>query len=60
MLFRSLTVIAHLKDYDPALEISASVTFFDRQVDELLPELKAPERQPGKLNRDGQAQNSQP
>lgn len=55
-----LTVIAHLKDYDPALEISASVTFFDRQVDELLPELKAPERQPGKLNHDGQAQNSQP
>ena len=30
-----LTVIAHLKDYDPALEISASVTFFDRQVERI-------------------------
>ena len=32
-------VLAHLKDYDPDLEISASVTIFEKNIDELLPEL---------------------
>ena len=34
-----VTVLSHLKDYDPDLEISASVTIFERTIDELLPEL---------------------
>ena len=34
-----VTVLSHLKDYDPDLEISASVTIFERNIDELLPEL---------------------
>ena len=32
-------VLAHMKDYDPDLELSASITFFEKPVDELLPEL---------------------
>ena len=32
-------VLAHLKAYDPDLEISASVTIFEKNIDELLPEL---------------------
>lgn len=39
-----VTVVAHLKDYDPDIEISASVTFFEKPVEELLKELKSPER----------------
>ncbi len=39
-----VTVVAHLKDYDPDIEVSASVTFFEKPVEELLPELKLPER----------------
>lgn len=35
-----VTVLSHLKDYDPDLEISASVTIFERNIDELLPELQ--------------------
>ena len=34
-----VTVLSHMKDYDPDLEISASVTIFERNIDELLPEL---------------------
>ena len=34
-----VTVLSHLKDYNPDLEISASVTIFERNIDELLPEL---------------------
>ena len=34
-----VTVLSHLKDYDPDLEISASVTIFEKNIDELLPEL---------------------
>lgn len=55
-----VTVVAHLKDYDPVLEISASVTFFEKTVDELLQELNSPERQANKSNKTGQAQSSQP
>lgn len=32
-------ILSHLKDYDPALEISVSVTLFDQNIDELLPTL---------------------
>ena len=35
-----VTVLSHLKDYDPELEISASVTIFEKNIDELLPSLK--------------------
>ena len=35
-----VTVLSHLKDYDPDLEISASVTIFEKNIDELLPSLK--------------------
>ena len=34
-----VTVLSHLKDYDPDLELSASVTIFEKNIDELLPEL---------------------
>ena len=34
-----VTVLSHLKDYDPDLEISASVTICERNIDELLPAL---------------------
>ena len=34
-----VTVLSHLKDYDPDLEISASVTIFERNIDEILTEL---------------------
>lgn len=34
-----VTVLSHLKDYDPDLELSASVTIFAKNIDELLPEL---------------------
>ena len=34
-----VTVLSHLKDYDPDLEISARVTIFVKNIDELLPEL---------------------
>ena len=34
-----VTVLSHLKDYDPDLEISASVTIFEKNIDKLLPEL---------------------
>lgn len=33
-------VLAHLKDYDPGLEISVSLSIFEKPVEELLPELK--------------------
>jgi len=39
-----VTVVAHLKDYDPDIEVSVSVTFFEKPVEELLQELKSPER----------------
>ena len=32
-------VLSHLKDYDPDLEISASVSIFEKNIEELLPEL---------------------
>ena len=32
-------VVAHMKDYDPDLELSASITFFEKPIDELIPEL---------------------
>ena len=32
-------VLSHLKDYDPELEISASVSIFEKNIEELLPEL---------------------
>ena len=34
-----VTVLSHLKDYDPDWEISSSVTIFERNIDELLPAL---------------------
>lgn len=42
--------LAHLKDYEPDLELSISVTVFDKPVEELLPELsvrreEVPEKQ---------------
>lgn len=36
-------VLSHLKDYDPHLEISISVTILDRPVEEILPTLKVKE-----------------
>ena len=33
-------VLANLKDYDPGLEISVSLSIFEKPVEELLPELK--------------------
>lgn len=38
-----LKVVAHLKDYDSATEISVSVSIFERPVQEVLPDLKLPE-----------------
>lgn len=35
-----VTVLSHLKDYDPKLEISISVSIFERPVEEILPSLK--------------------
>lgn len=35
-----LKVLSHLKDYDPELEISVSVSIFERPIEELLPDLK--------------------
>ncbi|MEA4892872.1 MAG: Na-translocating system protein MpsC family protein [Peptococcaceae bacterium] len=35
-----LKVLTHLKDYDPKLEISISVTILEKPVEELLPYLK--------------------
>ena len=35
-----ITVLAHLKDYDPELEISASLTIFDKPIEELLPHIQ--------------------
>jgi len=32
-------ILSHLKDYDPNLEISVSVTIFDRNVEDILPTL---------------------
>lgn len=32
-------VLAHMKDYDPKLELSFSVTVFERPIEELLPHL---------------------
>lgn len=55
-----VTVVAHLKDYDPEHEIAASVTFFEDTVEQLLPKLPSPPRQTNKSNRAGQAQSSQP
>lgn len=55
-----VTVVAHLKDYDPEHEIAASVTFFEDTVEQLLPKLPSPQRQTNKSNRAGQAQSSQP
>ncbi len=55
-----VTVVAHLKDYDPDHEIAASVSFFEKPVEEFLPQLKSPQRQASKPNRAGQAQSSQP
>ena len=37
-----VTVLSHLKDYDPKLEISISVSFFEKPVEELLPLLRMP------------------
>ena len=37
-----LTVLSHLKDYDPKLEISISVSIFERPVEELIPSLFSP------------------
>ena len=37
-----LRVLSHLKDYDPKLEISISVTILEKPVEELLPHLKSP------------------
>ena len=37
-----VTVLAHLKDYDPKLEISISVSIFEQPVEELLPGLRTP------------------
>lgn len=34
-----VTVLSHLKDYDPDLEISISVSFFEKPIEELLPTL---------------------
>ena len=36
-----VVVLSHLKDYDPKLEISISVSIFDRPIEELLPTLTA-------------------
>lgn len=36
-----VVVLSHLKDYDPKLEISISVSIFDRPIEELLPTLAA-------------------
>ncbi len=38
-----LKVLAHLKDYDPHLEISISITILERPLEELLPTLKLKE-----------------
>lgn len=38
--FENIKVLSHMKDYDPKLEISISVTIMDRPVEELLPALK--------------------
>ena len=35
-----LKVLSHLKDYDPELEISVSVSIFEKPIEELLPDLK--------------------
>lgn len=37
-----VTVLSHLKDYDPKLETSISVSFFEKPVEELLPTLRLP------------------
>lgn len=36
-----LKVLTHLKDYDPVLELSASVSFFEKPIEELLPGVRA-------------------
>lgn len=36
-----VTVLSHLKDYDPELEISASVSIFEKDIEELLPEIES-------------------
>ncbi len=38
-----LEVLSHMKDYDPKLEISTSVSVFDRNVEEILPGLLSKE-----------------
>lgn len=55
-----VTVVAHLKDYDPDHEIAISVSFFERPVEELLPELSSSQRHNNKSNKIGQTQSSQP
>ena len=35
-----LKVLSHLKDYDPELEISVSVSIFEKPIEELLPDIK--------------------
>ena len=35
-----LKVLAHLKDYDAGLELSASLSIFERPIEELLPDIK--------------------
>ena len=36
-----VTVLSHLKDYDPKLEISASVSIFEKDIEEPLPEIES-------------------
>ena len=35
-----VTVLSHLKDYDPKLEISISVSIFEEPIEDLIPKLK--------------------
>ena len=35
-----LVVLSHLKDYDPKLEISISVSVFEKNIEDLLPDIK--------------------
>jgi len=35
-----IQILTHMKDYEPKLELSVSVTIFDRPVEEFLPYLK--------------------
>lgn len=34
-------ILSHLKDYDPALELSVSVTIFNQNIEDLLPTLSS-------------------